>query len=182
MRRSSVGRGACPRQGVAIFHNVNFLAYCKISFRRERCPQRSARAIGAKLRQHRIIPGTYLTCRIFRHIVQKYSAIHKVLPAFFEQSDENSDGAIYAPELCGVALNSTPKAYRFSSLFSFLSSLFTSRPAPSARSAPCLPLGEASNKERAAREDAGGKPPAHRRVPTMDFAAYRQSHCIHAER
>ena len=58
----------------------------------------------AVLRQHRIIPGTYLTCRIFRHIVQKYSAIHKVLPAFFEQSDENSDGAIYAPELCGVAL------------------------------------------------------------------------------
>ncbi len=57
----------------------------------------------ADFRQHRIIPGTYLTCRIFRHIVQKYSAIHKVLPAFFEQSDENPDGAIYAPELCGVA-------------------------------------------------------------------------------
>ncbi len=56
------------------------------------------------LGQHRIIPGTYPTCRIFRHIVQKYSAIHKVLPAFFEQSDENPDGALYAPELCGVAL------------------------------------------------------------------------------
>ena len=36
----------------------------------------------------------------------KSSVIHKVLPVFFEQSDENSDCAICAPELCGVALDS----------------------------------------------------------------------------
>ena len=42
---------------------------------------------------------------MFRHIVQKYSAIHKVLPAFFEQSDENSDGAIYAPGIMRCCLN-----------------------------------------------------------------------------
>ena len=48
--------------------------------------------------------GTHLACRIFRHIAQKSSAIHKVFPQIFGQSDENSDCAICAPELCGVAL------------------------------------------------------------------------------
>ncbi len=38
-----VGRGAGGAvRGTAILHNVNHLAYCKTSFRRERCPQRSA--------------------------------------------------------------------------------------------------------------------------------------------
>jgi hypothetical protein len=61
-------------------------------------------AVTIFIRQYRTIPGTYFACRMFRHIVQKYSAIHKVFPAFFEQSDENSDSAIFAPELCGVAI------------------------------------------------------------------------------
>jgi hypothetical protein len=41
---------------------------------------------------------------LFRHIAQKCSAIHKVLPALFRQSDEKSDGAIAQQSLCGVAL------------------------------------------------------------------------------
>ena len=57
------------------------------------------------LRQHRTIHGTHLACIIFRHIVQKSSAIHQVLPAVFDQSDENSACAICAPELCGIALS-----------------------------------------------------------------------------
>jgi len=57
------------------------------------------------LRQHRTIHGTHLACIMFRQLAQKSSAIHKVLPAVFEQSDENSDCVICAPELCGVALS-----------------------------------------------------------------------------
>ena len=41
---------------------------------------------------------------LFRHIAQKCSAIHKVLPALFRQSDKKSDGAIAQQSLCGVAL------------------------------------------------------------------------------
>ena len=57
------------------------------------------------LRQHRIIRGTHLACIIFRHIARKSWPIQEVFPAIFRQSDENSDCAICAPELCGIALN-----------------------------------------------------------------------------
>jgi hypothetical protein len=43
-----------------------------------------------------------------RHIAPKCSAIHKVLPAFFRQSDEKPDGAIAQQSLCGVALRLSP--------------------------------------------------------------------------
>ena len=56
------------------------------------------------LRQYRTILGTHLACIMFRHIVRKSWPIQEVFPAIFRQSDENSDCAIYAPELCGVAL------------------------------------------------------------------------------
>ncbi len=41
---------------------------------------------------------------MFRHIARKSWTIQEVFPAIFRQSDENSDCAICAPELCGVAL------------------------------------------------------------------------------
>jgi hypothetical protein len=41
---------------------------------------------------------------MFRHIVRKFWPIQEVFPAIFSQSDENSDCAICAPELCGIAL------------------------------------------------------------------------------
>ena len=41
-RGLACGPGACPRHGSRILHNAKYLAYCKTSFRRERCPQRSA--------------------------------------------------------------------------------------------------------------------------------------------
>ena len=56
------------------------------------------------LRQYRTILGTHLACIMFRHIARKSWPIQEVFPAIFRQSDENSDCAIYAPELCGVAL------------------------------------------------------------------------------
>ncbi|MBR3555516.1 MAG: hypothetical protein IKN89_06360, partial [Oscillospiraceae bacterium] len=46
----------------------------------------------------------HLACIMFRHIARKSWPIQEVFPAIFRQSDENSDCAIYAPELCGVAL------------------------------------------------------------------------------
>ena len=58
-----------------------------------------------ELRQYRIIPGTHLACIIFRHIARKPWLIQQVFPAVFRRSDENSDCAICAPELCGIALN-----------------------------------------------------------------------------
>ncbi|MBR3555268.1 MAG: hypothetical protein IKN89_05100, partial [Oscillospiraceae bacterium] len=45
----------------------------------------------------------HLACIMFRHIARKSWPIQEVFPAIFRQSDENSDCAIYAPELCGVA-------------------------------------------------------------------------------
>ena len=59
-----------------------------------------------ELGQHRTIPGTHLARIRFRQIGQKSSAIHKVFPAVFDQSDETSDCAICAPELYGIALAS----------------------------------------------------------------------------
>ena len=48
-----VGRGLAPGMALRFSHNVNYFAYCKNSFRRERCPQRSARALrGAALRDY----------------------------------------------------------------------------------------------------------------------------------
>jgi hypothetical protein len=41
---------------------------------------------------------------MFRHIARKSWPIQEVFPAIFRQSDENSDYASCAPELCGIAL------------------------------------------------------------------------------
>ena len=57
------------------------------------------------MRKYRIIPGTHLACIIFRHIARKPWQIQQVFPAVFRQSDENSDCAICAPGLCGIALS-----------------------------------------------------------------------------
>jgi hypothetical protein len=55
-------------------------------------------------RNERLKPLLHACLHLFRHIARKCSAIHKVLPAFFRQSDEKSDGAIAQQSLCGVAL------------------------------------------------------------------------------
>jgi hypothetical protein len=54
-------------------------------------------------RNERLKPLLHACLHLFRHIAQKCSAIHKVLPAPFRQSDEKSDGAIAQQSLCGVA-------------------------------------------------------------------------------
>ena len=58
------------------------------------------------LRQHRTIQGTRLACGYFRHSSQKSSEIRQGFPAVFASIDENPDGAIRAPLLCGIAFKS----------------------------------------------------------------------------
>ncbi|MBR3555568.1 MAG: hypothetical protein IKN89_06625, partial [Oscillospiraceae bacterium] len=52
--------------------------------------------------------GTHPACIMFRHIARKSWPIQEVFPTIFRQSDENSDCAICAPELCGIALSAKP--------------------------------------------------------------------------
>ena len=56
------------------------------------------------LGQHRTILGARLACGYFRHSSQKSSEIRQGFPAVFVSIDENPDGAIRAPQLCGIAL------------------------------------------------------------------------------
>ena len=56
------------------------------------------------LRQHRTIRRTHLACRIVRHMSQNSLTMRQHGLQNFVLSDENSDRAICARELCGVAL------------------------------------------------------------------------------
>jgi|GEM_PF-4573907 len=108
--RLDIGRGPLPKctsQNTDDALASSFRLYGAGRMRGLSCEQTGMVLFGAVLfffGQHRTSSGTHLACISFLHIARKSSAIHQVFPAVFRRSEENSDCAICAPELCGIAL------------------------------------------------------------------------------